>query len=449
MMTNYLIINANIVNEGKQSLGHVWIKGERIIRISNELSPPDVPKGTIVINARNKILIPGIIDDQVHFRDPGFTHKGDIYSESKAAVAGGITSFMEMPNTNPQTISNKLLEEKFEIAAKKSLANHSFYLGATNDNLSELQKVNRQRACGIKVFMGASTGNMLVDNPKTLAGIFSISDIRIAVHCEDENIIQSNLAEFKSKFGDNIPIEYHPRIRSEEACYSSSSFAVSLAKKHNTKLHLIHVSTAKELELLTNKIPLHKKQITSEVCIHHLWFEDSDYTDKGTLIKWNPAIKTADDRDALIQGILDDKLDIIATDHAPHTIEEKDNVYTKAPSGGPMVQHSLPVMLEFYHKGLIPIETIVRKMCHAPADIFQVLDRGYIREGYIADLVIIDPNDQWTVNKRNILYKCGWSPMEGAHLKSRVTHTFVNGHLVFDNGIFNETHKGKAIEFDR
>ena len=448
-MTKYLITNVNIVNDGQQFPGHVWIKGERIVRVSHDLAVPDVPPGTIIIDGKNKLLLPGVIDDQVHFRDPGLTHKGDLYTESKAAVAGGITSFMEMPNTLPQTTTNLALEEKFEKASKKSLANHSFYLGATNDNLKELQNVNRERACGIKVFMGASTGNMLVNNPRTLAGIFAIPDIRIAVHCEDENTIRKNLAEYRGKFGDNIPVEYHPSIRSEEACYISSSYAVSLAQKHNTKLHLIHVSTARELELLQETKNHSKKQITSEVCIHHLWFEDSDYTDKGTLIKWNPAIKTAADRDALIQGILDNKIDIIATDHAPHTLEEKDNNYLNAPSGGPMVQHSLPVMLEFFHRGIIPIETIVKKMCHAPADIFQVLDRGYIREGYYADLVIIDPNDRWNINKQNILYKCGWSPLEGTNLNSRITHTFVNGHLVFDNGIFNESKKGMALEFNR
>ncbi len=448
-MSSYLIKNINIVNEGKNSPGHIWIKKERIVRISFDPNPPDVPAGTTIIDGKGRILLPGIIDDQVHFRDPGFTHKGDLHSESRAAVAGGITSFMEMPNTSPQTTTNQLLEKKFRSASRKSLANYSFYLGATNNNLKELQAINRQRACGIKVFMGASTGNMLVDNPKTLAGIFSIPNIRIAVHCEDEHTIKENLSEFKNKFGDNIPIEFHPKIRSEEACFKSSSFAVALAKKHNTNLHLIHVSTAKELELLDNSVNYNKKQITSEVCIHHLWFEESDYEVKGSLIKWNPAIKSAKDREALIQGLLDNKLDIIATDHAPHTMEEKDNSYLLAPSGGPMVQHSLPAMMELYHKGRIPIETIVQKMCHAPADIFQVLDRGYIREGYFADLVIIDPNDPWTVNKKNILYKCGWSPMEGATFKSRITHTFINGHLAFDNGIFNETKRGKALEFNR
>ncbi len=448
-MSSYLIKNINIVNEGKKFLGHIWVKKERIVRISDDPTPPDVPAGTIIIDGKNRLLIPGLIDDHVHFRDPGFTYKGDIYSESRAAVAGGITSFMGMPNTSPQTTTNQLLEKKFRSASRKSLANYSFYLGATNNNLEELKAINRQRACGIKVFMGASTGNMLVDDSKTLASIFSIPNIRIAVHCEDEETIKQNLAEYKKKFGENIPIEFHPKIRSEEACYKSSSFAVALAKKHNTNLHLIHVSTAKELELLENSVSHIKKQITSEVCIHHLWFDDSDYAAKGSLIKWNPAIKSAKDKDALIKGILDNKLDVIATDHAPHTLEEKDNNYLEAPSGGPMVQHSLTAMMELYHKKLIPLETIVQKMCHAPADIFQVMDRGYIREGYFADLVIIDPNDPWTVNKKNILYKCGWSPMEGATFKSRITHTFINGHLAFDNGIFNETKRGKALEFNR
>lgn len=448
-MSNYLITNITIVNEGQQLKGHVWIKGSRIVKVSHELSAPDVPPGTNIIDGKNRFLIPGVIDDQVHFRDPGFTYKGDLYSESRAAVAGGITSFMEMPNTSPKTTSNKLLEEKFIIASKKSLANYSFYLGATNENLKELQAVNRERACGIKVFMGSSTGNMLVDNPKTLAGIFAIPDIRIAVHCEDETTIQKNLARYIKEYGEDIPIEYHPMIRSEEACFISSSFAVALARKHNTNLHIIHVSTAKELELLDETTHHNKKKITSEVCIHHLWFDDSDYANKGTLIKWNPSIKSIKDRDALLQGILDDKLDIIATDHAPHTFEEKDNQYNLAPSGGPMVQHALPLMLEYYHQGIIPIETIIKKMCHAPADIFQVLDRGYIREGYYADLVIIDPNDPWAVNKQNILYKCAWSPLEGTNLKSRITHTFVNGHLVFDNGILNESQCGIALEFNR
>lgn len=448
-MSSYLIKNITIVNEGQRFPGHVWIKKDRIVKIFKDQSDPNIPPGTEIINGKNRILIPGVIDDQVHFRDPGFTHKGDLYTEAKAAVAGGITSFMEMPNTFPQTTNNDLLEEKFAIAAEKSLANFSFYLGATNNNLADLQAVNRKRACGIKVFMGASTGNMLVDDPKTLAGIFSIPDIRIAVHCEDEPTIINNLSHYKEKYGDNIPIEYHPKIRSEEACYKSSSFAIDLAHKHNTWLHLIHVSTEKELALLDNTIPLNKKQITSEVCIHHLWFEDSDYADKGTLIKWNPAIKTAKDKEALLNGINNNKIDIIATDHAPHSFEEKDNVYTKAASGGPMVQHSLPVMLEFYHQNLISLETIVQKMCHAPADVFQVMDRGYIREGYYADLVIIDPNDPWMINKQNLLYKCGWSPLEGTLLKSRITHTFVNGHLVFDNGIFNESKNGIALEFNR
>ncbi len=448
-MSSYLIKNIKIVNEGKIFQGHVWIKKERIVRVSDEPSPPDVPSGTTIIDGKNRILIPGVIDDQVHFRDPGLTHKGDLYSESKAAVAGGITSFMEMPNTSPQTTTNHYLEKKFRSASRKSLANFSFYLGATNNNLEELRNVNKQRACGIKVFMGASTGNMLVDDPKTLAGIFAIPDIRIAVHCEDEATIKENLNEYRKKFGDNIPIELHPKIRSEEACYKSSSFAVALAKKHNTKLHLIHISTGKELELLDETVHHSKKQITSEVCIHHLWFEDSDYYAKGTLIKWNPAIKTAADKEALLQGLISDKIDVIATDHAPHTIEEKDNNYSNAPSGGPMVQHALPLMMEFYHEGRLPLEKIVQKMCHTPADIFQVLDRGYIREGYYADLVILDIKDPWTINKRNILYKCGWSPLEGTTLKTRVTRTFVNGHLTFDNGIFNEAKKGKALEFDR
>lgn len=448
-MSNYLITNALIINEGIKTLGHVSINEQFITKIYPASSVPIPTKDTQIIDAKGKWLIPGVIDDHVHFRDPGLTHKGDLYTESKAAIAGGVTSFMDMPNTIPQTTTRKLLNEKIELAAGKSLANFAFYIGASNDNLAELQTVDTRLTCGIKVFMGASTGNMLVDDPIALDGIFRIRKLPIAVHAEDEGIIRQNLEIYRKQFGDDIPMEYHPLIRSTEACFKSSSFAVELARHHRTRLHLIHLSTAKELSLLENPGPVKDKLITSEVCVHHLWFDDKDYADKGTLIKWNPAIKSEEDKDALIQALIDDRVDVIATDHAPHTLAEKDNIYTKTPSGAPMVQHSLPVMLEFHHKNLIPVEKIVEKMCHAPADLFRLRNRGYIREGYFADLVLVDPDDPWTVNPYNILYKCGWSPLQDTYLRSRVTHTFVNGNLVYDNGIFDESVNGIALEFDR
>lgn len=448
-MSNYLITNALIINEGVKTLGHVAINDQFITKIYPASSVPITTKATQIIDAKGKWLIPGVIDDQVHFRDPGLTYKGDLCTESKAAIAGGVTSFMDMPNTIPQTTTRKLLNEKIELASGKSLANFAFYIGATNDNLAELQTVDTRLTCGIKVFMGASTGNMLVDDPMSLDGIFRIRKLPIAVHAEDEGIIRQNLEVYRKQFGDDIPMEYHPLIRSTEACYKSSSFAVELARHHRTRLHLIHLSTAQELSLLENPGPVKDKLITSEVCVHHLWFDDKDYADKGTLIKWNPAIKSEEDKDALIQALIDDRIDVIATDHAPHTLAEKDNVYTKTPSGAPMVQHSLPVMLEFHHKNLIPVEKIVEKMCHAPADLFRLRNRGYIREGYFADLVLVDPDDPWTVNPYNILYKCGWSPLQDTNLRSRVTHTFVNGNLVYDNGIFDESVNGIALEFDR
>lgn len=448
-MSNYLITNALIINEGVRIVGHVAIENQYITRIYAAGIPPIAPPNAQIIDARGKWLIPGVIDDQVHFRDPGLTHKGDLYTESKAAVAGGVTSFMDMPNTVPQTTTCELLNEKIAIAAGKSLANFGFFIGATNHNLAELQTVDAHLACGIKVFLGASTGNMLVDDPMALDDIFKIRRLPIAIHAEDEGIIRQNLEMYRKLFGDDIPMEYHPLIRSAEACYKSSSFAVELARRHRTHLHLIHLSTARELSLLEPPGPVKNKLITSEVCVHHLWFDDQDYADKGSLIKWNPAIKTEADREALVNALIDDRLDIVATDHAPHTLEEKDNIYTKAPSGAPMVQHSLPVMLEFHHKNIIPVEKIVEKMCHTPADIFRLKNRGYIREGYFADLVLIDPDDPWTVNPYNIYYKCGWSPLQDTSFKSRVTHTFVNGNLVYDNGIFDETVKGMALEFDR
>lgn len=448
-MSNYLITNALIVNEGDRTLGHVAIHDQLITNIYPASSSPATTKDTQIIDARGKWLIPGVIDDQVHFRDPGLTHKGDLYTESKAAIAGGVTSFMDMPNTMPQTTTRELLNEKIELASGKSLANFAFYIGATNNNLAELHAVDTRLTCGIKVFLGASTGNMLVDDPLALDGLFRIRKLPIAVHAEDEGIIKQNLEIYRKQFGDDIPMEYHPLIRSTEACYKSSSFAAELARRHRTHLHLIHLSTAKELSLLETPGPVKNKLITSEVCVHHLWFDDQDYADKGALIKWNPAIKSAEDKEALIHALTDNLIDVVATDHSPHTLSEKDNVYTKTPSGAPMVQHSLPVMLEFHHKNVIPVEKIVEKMCHTPAELFHLHKRGFIREGYYADLVLIDPDDPWTVNPYNIYYKCGWSPLEDTSLRSRITHTFVNGNLVYDNGIFDESVKGIALEFDR
>lgn len=430
-------------------VGGVYITGGKIVMVFMNGDQPPVPEGAEVIDADGLHLIPGVIDDQVHFRDPGLTHKADLYTESKAAVAGGVTSFMEMPNTIPQTLTQELLEEKYRMGAEKSLANYSFYMGASNDNLEEILKTDPSKVCGVKVFMGASTGNMLVDNPDTLRQIFAKAPTLVAVHCEDEATIQENARILKQRFGEDIPVIYHPLIRSEVACFKSSAFAVELAKKYGTRLHILHLSTAHELDLFDNSIPLEKKKITSEVCVHHLWFHEGDYERLGNMIKWNPAIKSIDDRDELMAGLLDDRLDIVATDHAPHTYEEKQNTYFKAPSGGPLVQHSLPAMLEFFHEGKISLERVVDKMCHAPARCFGVKDRGFIREGYAADLVLLDLNDAWIVEKGNILYKCGWSPFEGVEFQSKVTHTFVNGHLVYENGHFDESVKGERLLFDR
>jgi dihydroorotase len=448
-MNNYLITYARIFNEGQSFVGHILVRNGLIYRIFAADSKPAIHSDTIEIPAKGKWLIPGVIDDQVHFRDPGLTHKGDLTTESRAAIAGGVTTFMDMPNTIPQTVTRELLAEKIQLGESKSLANFSFFMGATNDNLAELQAVDTAITCGIKVFMGSSTGNMLVDDPMSLDGIFRLRKLPIAVHAEDESIIRQNLELYRKQYGDDIPIEFHPMIRSAEACYKASSFAVELARHHQTRLHLIHLSTAREMSLLEPPGPVQDKKITSEVCIHHLWFDDQAYSDKGTLIKWNPSIKSSEDREALVQAVIDDKIDIIATDHAPHTMQEKDRPYTQAPSGAPMVQHSLPVMMEFHHQGRLSMEKIVEKMCHTPADLFRIRDRGYIREGYHADLVLIDPDEPWTINSHNIYYKCGWSPLEGTSLKSRVTHTFVNGNLVYDNGIFDESIKGKLIEFNR
>ncbi|MGE3823678.1 MAG: dihydroorotase [Bacteroidia bacterium] len=442
---NYIIRNATIVNEGKITSSDVLLENGIISKIGTGIKAENAKE----INAEGKYLLPGAIDDQVHFREPGLTHKGEIYTEAKAAVAGGITSYMEMPNTAPNTLTQELLEQKYQRAAECSLANYSFFMGASNDNIEEVLKTDEKNVCGIKIFMGSSTGNMLVDNEKTLEGIFSRSPMLIATHCEDEATIRHNTELYKQKYGEDIPIESHPLIRDVEACYKSSSLAFSLAKKHNTRLHILHISTAKECGLFDNKTPLKEKRITAEACIHHLWFDDSYYKTKGSLLKWNPAVKSASDRDEILKAVLDNRIDIIATDHAPHTWEEKQNKYLKAPSGGPLVQHALPAMLEFYKQGKISLEKIAEKMSHAVADCFQIENRGYIREGYFADLVLVDLEKPWTVSKENILYKCGWSIFEGQQFQSSITHTFVNGHLSYQNGHFDESIKGKRMTFDR
>ena len=447
MKRNILIKNAKIVNEGQILEGDILIEGDIIKDIDTSISVKSADM--VVIDAEGNHVLPGMIDDQVHFREPGLTHKADIETESKAALAGGITSFIEMPNTNPQTTTVEKLEEKFEIASKSSYANYSFMFGGTNDNLDEILKLNTKTVAGLKLFLGSSTGNMLVDDPKVLETIFSNTDMVISVHCEDEETIRQNLAKYKAEYGDDIPMQYHPNIRSEEACYLSSSRAIELAKKTGARLHVFHLSTGKETKLFSNKIPLKDKKITSEVCIHHLWFSDKDYATKGSHIKWNPAVKTAKDKDQLLEALLDDRIDVIATDHAPHTIEEKSNPYTSAPSGGPLVQHALVALLEMYHQDKISIEKIVEKACHNPAILFDVEKRGYIRKGYYADLVIVDINNPWTVNKSNILYKCGWSPFEGNTFKSRITHTFINGQLAYNNFKVLDVKAGQRLTFNR
>jgi dihydroorotase len=446
MAKSTLIKNARIVNEYNTFLGDVLIENEIIIKISSEIKATENAE---VIDAEGQFLIPGFIDDQVHFREPGLTHKADIATESRAAVAGGITTFIEMPNTVPQATTQDLLEDKFIIAAKDSYANYSFMFGGTNDNLEELLKTNPKKVAGIKLFLGSSTGDMLVDNEEILEKIFSSTKMIISVHCEDEATIKKNTKIFTDKYGDDIPLKYHPIIRSEEACYLSSSKAIELAKKTGARLHVFHLSTAKETELFRNDIPLKEKQITAEVCIHHLWFSDKDYAKKGTHIKWNPAVKTEADRQGLWKALLDDRIDVLATDHAPHTLDEKNNVYTKAPSGGPLVQHAIPAILEKVKEGIISIEKAVEKMSHNPAILFQIEKRGFIKEGYFADLVLIDTNKPQTVSKDNILYKCGWSPFEGTTFSSTITHTFVNGNLMYKNGVFNDKIKGKRITFNR
>ena len=446
-MNKVLIKNANIVNENEIFQGDVYIEGERIIEVASQISAKSAD--VQIYDAEGKYLLPGVIDDQVHFREPGLTHKATIETESRAAVAGGITSFIEMPNTNPQTTTIAELDKKFEIAKASSYANYSFMFGGTNDNLDEILKVDPKNVAALKLFLGSSTGNMLVDNEEVLEKIFSSTDMLIAVHCEDEATIRKNQEEYVAKFGVDIPMKYHPIIRSEEACYLSSSKAIELAKKTGARLHIFHLSTGKETELFTNKIPLEEKKITAEVCVHHLWFSDKDYEAKGTYIKWNPAVKTEQDREALWDALLDDRIDVIATDHAPHTKEEKANVYTKAPSGGPLVQHALVSMLEAYHNGKIKLEKIVEKMCHNPAKLFKIENRGFIKPGYFADLVLVDMNKPWSVTEDNIFYKCGWSPFEGSTFKSRVSHTFINGQLVYKNFKFYDVKNGKRLTFDR
>jgi dihydroorotase len=444
-MKHVLIKNARLVNEGKIVEGDVLLEKEFIARTDRDISH----RTAKVIDANGNILMPGAIDDQVHFREPGLTHKGEIYTEAKAAVAGGITSYMEMPNTVPNAVTQQLLEEKYSIAEKKSLANYSFFMGTTNDNLEELLKTNPKTVCGIKIFMGSSTGNMLVDNRAVLEKIFSQSPVLIATHCEDEATIKRNSEAYRQKYGEDVPVKCHPEIRSEEACYLSSSYAVSLAKKYGTRLHILHVSTARELELFDNKIPLAEKKITAEACVHHLWFDDSDYERHGNLIKWNPAIKTAEDKNALRAALNDNRIDIIATDHAPHTLEEKQQTYFKSPGGGPLVQHALLAMLELQHQKIFSLEKVVEKMCHSPAIAYSIDRRGFLREGYFADLVLVNLNKPSTVKKENLLYKCGWSPFEGTMFQSSVTHTFVNGNLVYDEGKFDENSRGMRMTFNR
>jgi len=444
-MSKILLKNASVVNENTIVETDILLQDDFILKIDKDITD----KNARVIDVKGKYVLPGIIDDQVHFREPGLTHKGDIASESRAAIAGGITTFMEQPNTNPQTVTIEKLEEKFALAANSSYANYSFLFGGTNDNLEELKKLDKNACSGVKLFLGSSTGNMLVDNEEVIEKIFRTTDMVISAHCEDETTIKNNLAIYKEKYGDAIPVKYHGLIRSEDACYISSSKAIALAKKTGARFHVFHLSTGKETALFRNDIPLAEKKITAEVCLHHLWFSDEDYETKGTHIKWNPAVKTANDRAQLWEALLDDRIDVIATDHAPHTLEEKSNVYTSAPSGGPLVQHALPGMLQAYHQGKIRLEKIVEKMCHNPAILFQIEKRGYIREGYFADLVVVDMQSPWEVTKENIVYKCGWSPFTGTTFTSKITHTFVNGHLAYENGSFSEKKNAKRLTFNR
>ncbi|WP_410878758.1 dihydroorotase [Myroides sp. DW712] len=445
-MSNYLIKNGSLVNEGVVKKGDILIQEGKIARIADAI---EATENIQVIDATGKYVIPGMIDDQVHFREPGLTHKGDIASESRAAVAGGITSFIEQPNTVPNAVTQELLEQKYEIASSTSYANYSFMMGGTNDNLEELLLTNPRNVAGIKLFLGSSTGNMLVDRQDVLEKIFSSTSMLIAVHAEDEGTIQANLQQHKEQYGEDIPVECHPIIRSEEACYISSSKAIELAKKTGARLHVFHVSTGKETELFRNDIPLKDKKITAEVCVHHLWFTDQDYATKGNFIKWNPAVKTLADREKLWEALLDDRIDVIATDHAPHTKEEKAKAYTQAPSGGPLVQHALVSLFEAKKQGRITVEKIVEKTAHNPAILFQIEKRGFLKEGYHADIVLIDPNASWEVNQENILYKCGWSPFEGETFSSKVTHTFVNGCLVYEKDEVKEMRCGQRLLFER
>lgn len=445
-MQRMIIKNGTIFNEGKRFVADILIENNRITTIEPNI---EALPNTQVIDATGKWILPGVIDDQVHFREPGLTHKGSIETESRAAIAGGVTSFIEQPNTVPNAVTQELLEEKYQIAAQSSFANYSFMMGGTNDNLDEVLKTNPRNVAGIKLFLGSSTGNMLVDNQEVLEKIFSSTKMLIAVHCEDEQTIKQNLQMAIDTYGDNIPVDQHPIIRSAEACYISSSKAVALAKKTGARLHVFHISTGKETELFTNDIPLKDKKITAEVCVHHLYFSDEDYAKKGNFIKWNPAVKTSQDRAQLWEALLDDRIDVIATDHAPHTLEEKSQQYLQAPSGGPLVQHSLLVLLDFAKKGKLSVEKVVEKMCHNPAVVFQIESRGYIKEGYFADLVIVDPNQETKVSKDNLVYKCGWSPLEGETLQAAIEKTIVNGHVVFDKGNFNESPKGQRLLFNR
>lgn len=444
-MGTFLLKNGKLVNEGRIYEADLLIKGERIDKIGANLSS-EVAE---VIDLNGSYVFPGVIDDQVHFREPGLTHKGDIASESRAALAGGVTSFMEQPNTNPQTVTIERLEEKMAMGAASSFANYSFLFGGTNDNLEELKRLDPKATSGVKLFLGSSTGNMLVDDEKVIEGIFKASPLVISAHCEDEGTIRRNLEAAKEQYGDAIPMGMHSEIRSAEACYLSSSRAIELAKQTGARLHVFHLSTAIETALFTNDIPLSEKKITAEVCLHHLWFSQEDYKEKGSLIKWNPAVKSAQDREGLWKALLDDRIDIIATDHAPHTIEEKNNSYLTAPSGGPLVQHSLVGMMEKYEQGMITLEQIVQKMCHNPAILFDISDRGYLREGYYADITVVAPNSKWKVTKDTIAYKCGWSPFEGVEFSNRVTHTFVNGHLGYQNGEFSKQRNAKRLQFNR
>ncbi|MFN0292112.1 dihydroorotase [Pedobacter helvus] len=444
-MSTILIKAANIVNEGQIFTSDLLIKNGRIEKIAPTIDAP----ADLEINAEGLHLLPGMIDDQVHFREPGLTHKADIFTESMAAVAGGITSFMEMPNTVPNTLTQDLLADKYAIAQQTSLANYSFYMGASNDNIDEVLKTDAKNVCGIKVFMGSSTGNMLVDNEKTLENIFSKAPMLVATHCEDEATIRHNLANYKEKYGDDLTIDMHPLIRSAEACYKSSSLAVELAKRYNTRLHILHISTAKEVALFDHTLALADKRITAEACVHHLWFNDADYATKGNFIKWNPAVKTAADQAGILQGLLDNHIDVIATDHAPHTIDEKNQPYSQAPSGGPLVQHALPALLEMHLQDKISLEKIVEKASHNVATCFNLSERGFVREGYWADLVLVDLKDDWKVTSLNTLYKCGWSPFDGETFRASITHTFVSGNLAYQKGKFMTNETGKRLSFER